>query len=648
MPARRRGSVGIVDPRYILLASILTTLCSTFLLPKYLTPTIAEAVLSLLFFLAATYLMGYTLTKDAFESEDHLEVAVMRVGFGLSTLPILFILLENAHVPQRWYIILGLSLLRPLYDILCGVRIRIPRVDLDVHTALAFLITALAFTVALWGSYTYPYLEDGDSWEHAVGAKYVSIFGKYTQPEGMKVAHYLPPYPPTYDTLMGVILETNSSVSWTLKTFNSLLVALSYIFAYYLVRKLSKDNATALFATLVLFMLPPFGSHTIWSHTLSALLMFTVLYAAVKMEGDWTWTILAAIFLASSLIVQPLMSFVTGIMWTIYVACTMIRNKKETPKFVSATVAGLLLSMIYWAPLLTNSKIDMGEMGVGKNITSGNFRIGAYDSAENPTTLITLFPLNHGDIYMQHGFGLFAVLLAAGGLDLIIRRRPAGYLKENPWLAPVILWLMFTITFLFSAGLPIALYPLRFWGIAAVPLAMLAGYMLAHLREATYVPKKARKYVMPVALLGLLIFSAIPKMSLQLSGWPTDLQFKSGDLGYVALTAFPAGTPVYPFCNKDAYVIGLDKMSYPWDNETLNLRGDPINVDYGSLHDALAEKGFKWVVFDSNCIDECMRLYKKTEPECQLMFRDTLKGLDNSGLYKMKWRSNSTLIFQVQ
>jgi hypothetical protein len=625
---------------------------------RYITPPFPEMVFSLAFFLAVSYLTGYTLTKDVFKPPACLELVFMRIGFGLAALPVVFILLETAGVPLAWHTILLLAIARPAYDAVTGsayikpdLKVRLGRLKAykpDGYAALALLVSALAFTLALYGSYAYPYLEDGDSWEHAVGVKYVSLFKTYTKPQGLHVAHYLKPYPPSYDVLLGLTHQLNSSISWTLKFFNSLIVSLTYVFAFYFVKMMTGDGKTAFYSTLVLAILPPFGSHSIWAHTMSAALLFPVFYAVDRVRQGRGWLILSAVFLAGSLLVQPLMSFVMGVFYVFYVASRVFVDKREGRDLAVVCVLGLALSMVYWLAVAVDpdSKGDLGD--VTQDIRGGNLRIGVKEGEATPTALQVFFPATHGDIYMQQGFGVFVVLLAALSVDFAARGG-VGYLKKNPWFITCSLWLGFSLIFLFSAGFSFALWPTRFWGVGAIPLCVLAGVMLANIGELKWIPKKATPHVTYLIILGLFATSGIQKVQTQIKPWPTDLQLKVGRdfAAYVELFKVPPNMPVYPFCMQDKYVMGVDKMSYPWDKAIVASREKPVDVNPEALYELLKGRRYRLAVFDYHCVTRCMDELGWGKGECELALGRTLMQLNESVYFNMEWRSPSTTIFSL-
>jgi len=73
-----------------------------------------SAVTILLFFVYC-YGLGFTVSSFVKNSENFLERNLMRIGFGLATLPFLGLILNLIKIPIDWKLILTLSLVYPLY-----------------------------------------------------------------------------------------------------------------------------------------------------------------------------------------------------------------------------------------------------------------------------------------------------------------------------------------------------------------------------------------------------------------------------------------------------------------------------------------------------------------------------------------------------
>ena len=660
MVKRSSKAGALSSPRNIAVASILISISSFFLLPDFLYPSYLQMIQSMLYFIACPYLLGYTLTAGIFDSKDLIEKIFMRIGFGLAAQPLLFVFLEIVDLNLNWMLVLGLSAIRPAFDLFTLSDLNLKHDSLDYHSAIAFLLFSIIFSFALYGSYQFPYLEDGDSWEHAVGVKYISIYGSYTQKTHL-FAHYLPPiYPPGYDTMLGLTHQLNESVNWTLKVFNSLLVALSYIFGFFFFKKIMKSSGAALASTFMLFMLPPFGSHAIWAHTLSAALFFPVFYSLEFVDKNKTWILLSPIFLAGSLLVQPFMSAIMGVFYIIYFISKHFSNKKNLLIYAGVGFFALSLSMIFWIPAFNTPAYKSSELNDWIPFSESSTSSGLakeYDDIDSmiavtkqnmvlPTVWDLFFPKSIGDIYMQPGFGLFPLILIILCIDFAIREK--NFLKYNKWFIYTFLWFIFSIISLLSIGISFDIYHSRFWGIGSIPIAMISGYLIANLDKKKFIPKKYVKHILYIIVFGVLITSFYPKFQNQTRPWPTDLFYKSGDSeAYLRLVELLPTHSVYAFCTKDAYVIGFDKMAHPWDEEIYASRGSVV-ADPKKLSRLLRPRNVRNVIFDINCIKRCVAENKLTSTECREQMHQNLESLEASGLFKMTWKSNSTMIFEVK
>lgn len=144
-----------------------------------------------------------------------------------------------------------------------------------------WVIVSLIFVVHLCvyfsGATGYPWLEDDDSWGHATAVQYASAFSTYIQPDHLPI-HYLAPYPPFFDVLLGVLFQVSGgSLQMVLKFFNALIISLAIPFFFCWARTIIGERK-ALWATFILAALPCFMSHFIWSQSLAVTLVFPALY----------------------------------------------------------------------------------------------------------------------------------------------------------------------------------------------------------------------------------------------------------------------------------------------------------------------------------------------------------------------------------
>src|SRR3989338_8752537 len=127
---------------------------------------------SLIFFLVASYFLGFTLTFFVRNSDNFLERILMRFGIGIAAIPFLGLLLNILRIPIDWKIILLLSLVYPIYYL--AKRKPKPGFSLKLtKETIAILAMLLIFFANLYvhvsGAFAYPYLEDDDSWSHSIG-----------------------------------------------------------------------------------------------------------------------------------------------------------------------------------------------------------------------------------------------------------------------------------------------------------------------------------------------------------------------------------------------------------------------------------------------------------------------------------------------
>src|SRR3989338_6933972 len=177
-------------------------------------PPIDEKAITIVIFLVITFGLGYSGTIFLNKKSDLSEDILMNFGIGLGIFPMLIVILNTLKIDLSWHIVLILSLIIPIAHLIfnrkstgTGIKEKIRKIyesDDSLHIVTVLFISAILFGVYVNGAFSYPYLEDDDSWDHAAGAKYVSIFKTYSLPKDLYVTHYLEPYPPSYDVLMGI------------------------------------------------------------------------------------------------------------------------------------------------------------------------------------------------------------------------------------------------------------------------------------------------------------------------------------------------------------------------------------------------------------------------------------------------------------
>lgn len=566
-----------------------------------------EFVPPLLWLLITSFSLGFALTR---------EKSIITFGYGLAAFAVLCPVLSFLHL-LNWLFLLGLSLALLAYFAWRGEPgLSVPKPDAAL--LLVLLMAAVNFAAYYAGATAYPWLEDDDSWLHAVGAKWVAMTGSYARHfDGTNFYRlYIEPYPPAYDCLMGVLHQMAPSVSGTLKLFNSLLVAWALVAAFFAVESLTRDRRLALFASFFLFAMPAFMSHFIWAQTLAMLLAFVSLHAYPRALEDRRFVLPAAVAAASVALTQPSAAAIFALLSLVYAAAKLRESGAEAAKRLAAVAAvALALAAIYYLPVLLkygpmDTAIGIGFYGPSYNNTERSVLATLFtpgtteDSSEGrlygPADYVLTSPLGRQD--QQTGFGPAVALLALAGAVLATAAAIGG--KRDAWLACALLWLAIGILGTEGDALPLKLFPHRFWVFLAIPVAMLSAYALVRLDERL---KSLPRFLLPgaVALL-VLLTSAADKAAVQTALWPPGLLYASEAefMGYLGLkSSLPANTPVFPLCSVDAKVIGNDLLSEPYVPEYELFRRSAMNLSGADVHAFLKPRGYAYLVVDSTCMN---------------------------------------------
>jgi len=381
---------------------------------------------SIFFFLAVLLGIGYSASRFVPESPNFLERNLMRLGIGLGAFLFLSLLLNLLRIPLDWKIFLAIGLAVPLYSAFKKIKnfdLPIPILRLskyDLRIIIMMLIFAVSMYIYTHGAFSYPYLEDDDSWSHAMSAKYVSDFK--TLFEAKNNLHYIDPYPPAYSALMGIIHQTNSSVYWTLKFFNAFIISLSVIFFYFFMNEFTGDYNRALFSTFALASVPAFLSHFIWSISLSIPMYFVSLYCLEKMRSDKKWLYLSAMMISATLVISPTHSTYFGIFFALYYITKVILERNLQLDYAMAGIFGVFGSLLlWWGPMIIKHGIYGTLQGVGLAVGRGETIFGVIGTVEKYYTLRDfLIAKSTNMINNPIGIGMFLSLLAAIALIVIL------------------------------------------------------------------------------------------------------------------------------------------------------------------------------------------------------------------------------------
>ncbi|GEM_PF-778272 len=309
-------------------------------------------LLSIILFFVYTWGLGFTLAGFLKESDNFFERTVARIGIGLCIIPLIGLLLSVLHIPVDWRVFAALSIIYPAYFAFrnyknLNFKFRLKKSDL--YFLFVFIVFLLSFYMYYKGSFAYPYLEDDDSWSHAVGAKYVAVEKTFFNPGGK--IHYLDPYPPLYDGFFGLMHQTSPSLYWTLKFFNALVISLSILFFYLFMKELTDNYNAAVFSTVVLAMIPAYLSHFIWAHAFIPGFIFLVFYFLEKTNHDKKWILPASLAVFAVIMTSITHTIKFVMLFLIYFAVKTAVEKRFFWEAAAAGITGSALTLLWWVPL---------------------------------------------------------------------------------------------------------------------------------------------------------------------------------------------------------------------------------------------------------------------------------------------------------
>ncbi|MFH0737390.1 MAG: hypothetical protein V1827_02795 [Candidatus Micrarchaeota archaeon] len=558
-----------------------------------------DSILSLAWLLVVTFSLGFALTR---------EKSLMSFGFGLAAFVILSTALDLVGIPLHWTVFLVIALAMDAYFVhRKELAFEMPRPDWILG---AVLLLALINTYVYWqGATSYPWLEDDDPWGYAHDAKWVSIEQTYSVPYGgeqISRLSRLEPFPPGYSILIGVLHQMTVSLSDTLKFYNVLLIGSGLIFAFGFFSQITGNRLLALVATFFLLALPSFMNHFIWAQSLAIPLLFVAFFALEKAKNEQRYVLAAAAAIASIALTHPAVAGIFALLYASYALIQAIASGKEAlMPIIRITGFAIALSCIFYVPVLLKFGLANTISGVGltsslvniedgqvvyQDDTSGNIVYGVSDF---------LFPQPQGKIDQQSGIGLAISALCVGGLFLSLRDMK----KTEPWLLCAVVWFAICMLGVEGNGLPVKLFPHRFWVYLSIPVAMLAAHAYIQLDNA--ITGKKRLILAAVMVLSVLDSSAIAKYNVEMASWPPGAYLSSAQQveGFAGMkTSLPADTMVFPLCIPDNRVIGFDMLTDMYDPDYVAFKKSAPDQSADQVYSFLAPRGYEYLIIDSSCL----------------------------------------------
>ncbi|MFH1590457.1 MAG: hypothetical protein ABIC95_00875 [archaeon] len=600
-------------------------------------------IITVVFFFLLMWLLGFSVLSWAKESDDLFMRTIIRLGVGLGTMPLLAAVFHTLHIPIAWWAFLLVGVIGTGARIGKGMskkgkkhkkkssekkdgvmqgKITITKKGIIQLLVVAVFITSLVMMAT--GAFSYPWLEDDDPWSHALGVRYIGMEQTVRIPihiQEIDFFSYIFPYPPGYDSIMGILYQLHPDVSDILKLFNAIIISLGFLFFYALAFELGKNREKALVATIVLLAIPSYLSHFIWAHAMIPGLFLTAMYAMAKSTEDKKWIIPAAIVIGSIFLTQPTQPVKLSILFFLYYATLTIIKKRLVWQPLAAHAIGIALSLFWWAEhagkfmsgIVNPAVASNVPASGGGNIFTSIFRF--FDPTMGTATRAYGFKDFFGasainQINMPVGWGLIVAAMMIAGIVAVFLAGKRLLQDKHAYKIVLLLWFLFTFLGVNSMTfhLPIGLMAFRFWMLLAIPVALLAAegiWLIASLLKPVPIP---RLIIIALLVVAIMVTSFVPKYELNTMEW-----FASGfgsKEAHHADSAFfeslPYNTKVYSLSLHFAqYLAGYDLMSCEWcEREILEYRKTALEKTPEELQTWLRSKGYAYLNVDYHYANE--------------------------------------------
>jgi hypothetical protein len=533
-----------------------------------------------------------------------LESTLLAATVGLGLLPLLLLAMRIVRLPLDVRLVAIIAAAGPILLLVKKWRPGKTGVERAICLGGALLVGAITVGVLFAGAQNYPWLEDSDPWDHAIGARYVALEKTTAQNPEHRVSTVLEPYPPYFTALMGLLLQKGGGMIETLKFGNALLIGFAVVAAFFAIAALTRDNKAGLAGAIIFAVLPASMSHFIWSQTLAIPVFLIALFAIADLREqeplDSKRTrpdprfALAAILIGSATIIQPSTAVIFAFLFVMFAAIHL-------PDFrpAKAVVAGGLISLLGWSYLFLQYGLDgvLAQIGVRHSVftdamldSSGGVVYSVGDIISAPM---------RSNIDQAIGLGWGGALFVAVSMALLINRLR---LKDRT------AWFSFALILVGIVGiqgnaLPVKLFPHRFWVFLAIAVALVCALGFAAVAKRIKPPWAG--FAVASAFVLLVIASALPaRVSMQQAIWPPGPYWMTREEldVYVQLNRhLPPGTRILSLCGGDRKSIGFGMASEPWDPALTRLRHELNITTPAELAAYLVAKDYHGVIVDHEC-----------------------------------------------
>jgi hypothetical protein len=580
------------------------------------------------------------------------EALIMSFMFGVCVFPLIGIILSVFNLVYI-YVVFILA----IFIFICDRKDKsfsFASLKFSKFEKIAIICSLCLFIVFSVGGFSSPLLEDGDPNGHAVAASYIAHYHTYVKPADMFVARYMEPYPIGYQLWMGLLSQDTMDIVSTLKTYNYIFISIGILAFFFFVKALTDSEWIAAIGSFILAILPSFSTRFVFAQAFATTQVIVILYLVARsLQRKDNLYIYAGILLGSLFLTHPTTSAIMGGFLVLWVLFDSIINKEINVKFiVFVIVVGCLIGGVWWLHEfdkygVMNLREQLNLNVLGKNI------VGFSDPTMRYYSVIdfVVSPIQNS-IDNMTGVGLFAFGLGLLGLVICFKER-------EQYQILLVIWLAFCIYGIYSNYFPVSLVPSRFWSYMSIPFAAIAAIGMSKI----IYHKNELGVIGFVAIVGLFLTSAYPKIVVNTAEWESARFFTKGDIDMVSsvMTNITKGSKAMDACmyervwSMNLWDDPLDKNAilfknkeanvskFGWDSEGwLKLKSEndsgifANNLTY--VHDYLKSKGYEYLLINSRCIKNGVTNFS---------YENKINEYDSSPLFKVIFNEDLERVYKV-
>jgi len=316
---------------------------------------------SIVLFFIITFSLGSALTFAGWNKEKLFEKIVITQGAGLLLIPIVGMAFNLLGVPLDYRNFLIAAAVVAAAAFVSFVRRR--RAGHERATPLSAIkelfclsnvlvlgIFAATLFMYLKGSFAYAWFEDGDPWRYAAAIKYIAVEKTYDAP--FRFIEVGQPYPQAYQMILAIVSQINHSLNWSVKFFNSLIISLSLLYFYCLVRKITDNQRAGLLATAALASMPAWLSHFIFAINLSCVFLPLLIYMLIKIDENKRWSAAGAAAFAAVWLTHFSSAVAISLLFITYLLTKAFCENNLNRRLIIVGAAGFAASLFFWVPSL--------------------------------------------------------------------------------------------------------------------------------------------------------------------------------------------------------------------------------------------------------------------------------------------------------